>query len=368
MSFKLAIILLAVINVIGFYPYREKIKIVNIVIIGAIILFLSMIRDTPDINNYYLRFSADFFSVKDAGFNTLARVIYRMHWDYYQFQTFIYVICISLISQGLIRTVEKRTLVYVLYMAYPFLLNAVQLRNFVAASIFVFTVCVCSIDNNSVRQKIKWCILMLIASSMHILIFAFVPYIFVIDKEKILRTMAVFFLTIAGLFYVFPKEIIAIIGKVFSLIDKSSRVSQYLVISTRYGGLVMIIEAILLFYCANKLYKVCWHYSLFDKDSNAFVFCTFVERLMLYSLIFTPLYVLHGDFFRLVQNTTILLYGIFSITYNVDKKGGGGAFIKIKKEMLMPTVLVIFFVIYHVFTLWIGSYDNVVKPLISSVF
>ena len=82
MIFILLLILLLMLNAIFIMPYSKKIRLVNVIIVGIIIVFLSSIRNTPDLDNYMMLYEKVYDGAKDKGFTLLLRLFALLDLDY----------------------------------------------------------------------------------------------------------------------------------------------------------------------------------------------------------------------------------------------------------------------------------------------
>ena len=135
-----------------------------------------------DYINYYnffisYTFGGNIILSSEIGYQLLNKVIAYFTNDFAVFRLIISLLGLGLISS----TVEKYTkytgIVYVLYFIYPFLLDIVQIRNFLAMSIFIFSIRY--LISEKKEDNFKYILCILIASSIHYAAILYLPLIFI---------------------------------------------------------------------------------------------------------------------------------------------------------------------------------------------
>ena len=349
------------------WRYRKRIKIINLATMGFAVYFLSQVKDTPDINNYIYAYYREGYTFKDVGFKTVCNFFKGLGLDYYQFQTVYFLITICIIVYALLRLSEKRTLIYILYILFPFLYSAIQIRNFFVLGMITLGFSLSATTKKPIKT-VSWIVCVLIASTQHVLALGFLPFAFLIDKKntsvRIMQVMCV----ITVVFLLLPNShILSVITNVFSSIADEHRTMKYTVRSTHLGHYVMIGRSVLMLLIANMTHKkaerICAGGEMLAQMGTELEALSIAENLMIYSSLFWPLYVLNGNFTRLMQDESIVLYYVISIygsLYNITSPAKRSFRIPVNLPSFLSSVLII----YNAISLWVLNYETVVEPLL----
>ena len=371
--YLIALLIVTIIDLFFIIQNRETIRPLNIVIIGVLLYLAFCVRNTPDINNYILRFQLD-YQGHDYGFIYVSHFFRDLGLNYYQFQFLYYYLAISLMVIGLINITPHRLLVYILYFFFPFFLNLVQLRNFMVFAILIFATGYCHKNSNQINSKIVWCLLILLAASQHIVALAYLPFAFCWNNKKVLNIIIIGSLIISVFLLISPDEFVQVFTNLIEQIIDEDRASTYSVRSTHFGSVVMVVEAILMIVIAK--YSAYFinetRFQINATDSNYIVNSThfiFIINLLYYSSVFWPLYFLNGSFSRLMQNEFVLVYVFIAyvvrILISISRN---------KKESLNMNYYIVslfsfvLLFIYNMKTLWFDLYDEVILPILNDAF
>lgn len=115
--------------------------------------------------------------LSEIGFRFLAYLGNVIGLSYQLFRTLVAIIGLLLIQKTILDFTKKYNLVFLLYFIYPFILDVIQIRNFLAASIVVFSLRF--IIKNSRKDDVKYLIAILIAASVHSVSVFFIPFILI---------------------------------------------------------------------------------------------------------------------------------------------------------------------------------------------
>lgn len=363
--FSLIVILILFVNVLNIIWNKYKIKIVDIIIFIGLSIFLYTVRNTPDINNYMITYYSENYSYKDVGFKLICKYCVGLGLDYYQFQFIYYMISLSLVIASLLNLTDSRTIIYVCYIAYPFLFNVIQIRNFFFAAMLLSAYSLCITTKYKERRLLYWIICLLVASTQHISAIAFLPFAFLMEKKKVLRILAQVMLIVAIILVVIPNNaILNLITAVLKVFIDESRASKYTIRITHFGFVVMIGESLLMI-------TIVWliknkERTLFRKREsfNSKIDYSFelAENLMIYSCAFCPLYTINGNFTRLMQNETLILYYVvFTFASELNK----GHKIDHSYRLVVDRPIVIFLILFlrNVYLLWVKYADIITMVL-----
>lgn len=369
-----AMIAIIIADLIAFYPYRKRIKLINIILLGFMIYVAFNVRKTPDMNNYIARFNLD-YAGHDYGFIFLAHFFRDHGASFYEFQNWYFLLAISMIAYGLVRLTKDRTLIYILYFFFPFLLNLVQIRNFMVLAVLILAIGICYGNDNKILKRILWCVLCGLAATQHLVAIAYVPFVFIWDNKKALKYVILGSSIVTVLLLIVPGRIIAVISGIINLVADETRSDVYGVRSTQLGIIVMVLESVAMMLVArfsalfvseyNKIIQ-----SINEKKIIESSHFDFVVNLLYYGSIFWPFYFLNGNYTRLMQNelltvymaiATVLKY-VFAINKGVERS------VKMSNMLIASIVIFIPLYIYSLTTIWGNLYEAVVTPILGDLF
>ena len=122
---------------------RREAAILSPCILPVLPIFIGFNLKNPDYEYYENLFSRATqgvsFHAVETGFWYIVKFAAKIGVSYSLFLKIYTLIALLLISSSIIKYTEKPSLVLVLYMCYPFLLDVAQIRHFMAISIFTFS-------------------------------------------------------------------------------------------------------------------------------------------------------------------------------------------------------------------------------------
>lgn len=368
------IALILFINLIAVFPYRKKLQIGSIVTFIIIAVFLSKVTDTPDINNYIYLYTSTY--TKDIGFSLIAHYFYGLGWSYYQFQTVYMLIGLCLFEYALIRMELpiKRVVIYLLYLLYPFLLNVVQIRNFLVMALVLLAFSVTYKENRKILRYLKWCIVIGVAATQHLMALAYLPFIFLCDKQYVFRKFIKIFMPVTVIFAVFPDSIIAFLNRYLVLIAGESRLAGYssTTVIGRYFNILAVFLILAIGYTFFRFMKQAENESeLFFYDVHGmYQYAEKLLNLLLYNILLCPFLLVNANFARLVQNLFPLIYiGIVLSVYVYRRLPlkRVNSLVFYRNRIIIALTISIPLFSYYTYTLWIELYDTVVVRIFNSL-
>lgn len=277
----------------------------------------------------------------EPGFWALVNIAVYFGVSYTFFLKIYSLIGILLISSTILRYTNKPSLVLLLYLLYPFLLDVTQIRHFMAIAIFTFAIRY--LEEFTYRNFVKYFMLVILAATQQIMALAFLFYLIVyITDEKMVFKLSVFFTTIN---FVFSKFLVSssLIIKIFSLRNKNVNYisginnGQFLMYACFY--IILVLLCLFLKYKTNT-----------NKD-NLMLF-----KISVYSLLFIPFLTIDFQYSRLFRGSIILIYTyITSRIYYLNKS-----------EQLIITILLLLFmglVFIKLFGFNSSYYDLLTYPI-----
>lgn len=273
----------------------------------------------PDIYAYQMGYSYLIPGSFEFGYMFLERIFNFFNFDYSTFRMIISLVGILLIHHTVKLLIKNQSPFYLLYFIYPFLMDVVQIRNFLAMAIFIFAIPFLLSEN--IKDIIKYILLVLIAASIQVTFVVYIP-LFIIPKIK--KTVFLKFLIGIGIIFL---VLIALNQSGLNLISQlmintiGSFDDEVLTIAYKQTNLGFIlfwaIQSVnfILLYWANKNYipsknnkKINkWavssiNPSLIECNSLQFKYIDLIFWINVYAFLFLPLYVFWSTFSRLMRN------------------------------------------------------------------
>lgn len=281
-----------------------------------------------------------FQSSKDAGYNLLAKIFNSVNISYNVFLAIVSFVCLLLIFSTVLRYTNNYSYIFLLYFAYPLMLDAIQIRNFIVMSIFIFAIRY--LEEYSIKNILKYIFLICIASSFQITGLIYLPIVFFVkmDNSKIKKTIFYILIIIGGIFSVFRKSLLNYFGLFVTHFIGEERGSTFFEVKTNFGFLlpwfiqIMIIGIVI--YSAN--------YIVNNKKNEIskleFQFIKILKSISLYSILFFPFYMFNMEFVRFSRNIFILYYIYITVfnKYIIPK-----SYIKIIINTLFISIVIFYF-------------------------
>lgn len=193
-------------------------------------------------------------------------------------------------------------------MTYQFFMDTMQLRNFLAVSIFIYGLQY--LLNINKKNKLKYFIFVIIASSIHSSIIMYSIFIlldFLLSKKKLLKIVLLISTISSIIIFIFP-TIINNFLFVFKIFNKEDIFLRYFSNVGKSLGFILPLLSFLICYCL---------YQLFAKDKLQSI-SKQIWGLNIISMFFFPLIVIDPTWYRVVRNLNILNYSGFWILFNQE--------------------------------------------------
>lgn len=372
--YVVALTILVLIDSILIFPYRRDIKATNVLLIGFMVYVALNVRQTPDISNYITRFTYN-YAGHDNGFTFLAHFFRDHGAEFYEFQSFYYLVALSCIVYGLLRLTDQRTLIYILYFFFPFLLNLVQLRNFMILAFLVLAIGMCYGNDNRIAKRIWWCVLCALAATQHLAAVAYIPFVFIWNNKKIINKIIIGSSILTLLLLIAPGNLVGLITNIVKFVADETRADRYGMRATKLGVIVMVAESIAMMLIAKFSgdFVNSYNEELAEMGSSHYIESShfdFVINLLYYSSVFWPFYYLHGNFTRLMQNEFLIVYMAIAtlLHYALSINWKAERNIKMTNSFVVSVIAFIPIYIYNLLTIWGELYKEVVVPILGSLF
>lgn len=343
-------------------------------IIIYLVILMGGSLENPDTVIYQNIFERDFF-IKDIGFGVLIYALKSIGITFNVFRLTVATIGILLIHHTVNKYVKNTSYFYILYGIYPFMFDIVQVRNFLAMSLFVYAVPFLLELNR--KNILKYISIVAIAASMQKIALVYIPLVFVrnIKNKKILKRILMVIIVcsiIVGLSRNVLFKFSDVILTMFS--EDLSGLSNYLNINTNWGWIIFWGEQVANFalvYWANKI--------IFDKiksgEANKLYsqitvkFSELIYSINLYMFIFLPLFVIDENFTRIIRNVMPLNLMIYCIAGQMLMNNKKLSIKRREKNNETAVLFIPIIILYQVFLLFMLSrsyWDSIVLPVFNN--
>lgn len=267
----------------------------------------------------------------ELGFNFLNRISIMLGLSFDSFWLIYFIIGLSLIYRVIYKYTTHPGFALSLYFIFPFLMDVVQIRNFMMMAIVVSAVFL--LTEKTRKNIIVYILLCLLAATIHVaalfyVLFALVPFI---SKEKLLKIVLVG----VPIITILTASIIPIIIQVLPFVEDSliiytrSNISTSLAIFFIFyflGGIMLIFSLYKRFNTTSIKYKISHDFAEVILKINILIFMAY--PFILYTI----------DFFRLAQNISVLNYVFFTNVLFIRRN-------KIMSDLLVNIAAVIYFLL-----------------------
>jgi hypothetical protein len=273
-------------------------------------------QSSADYENYYHLYEVIFnggagFQTSQVGLVLLFELSSWFGLNYNQFLIFASFSGMLLLSITINKYSKKTNLVYLLYFIYPFLLDVVQIKHFLAMTIIVFTLSFLLSDKKS--AKLKFTLGVLIAATIHYVALIFLPLFFVTKRSL----KQVYFIALCGACMLFLADKFLPLDTIMQSFMGNDRVNDYFNNRPSWGFfLPILIQATMLsfIFFARRL--------LLLKNKNT-IYVDLIYKINIYLLILIPLYMINANFeraFRILFVPNFIVLSIFFYESNLRNR------------------------------------------------
>lgn len=331
----------------------------------------------PDFNAYQLNYNTPSVKGVEFGYYFLVKIFNFLGFSYSTFRMILSIIGILLIDQTVSKLIKNKSPFYLLYFIYPFFMDVVQIRNFLAMALFIFSAPY--LTSNKKTDLLKFLVIMFIASSIHLISVFYFPLAFFVkffkNKKNILfkilfTEFVVFLIFISSNEYLFNH----FSNFLFSVINSFDyRANFYFYKQTRLGFLYLWFLQLMNFtlsYYSYSLYKrrlknlreanklsTTRKKSEFEISNFQLKFLEIVFLINLYAFSFLPFYVFQYSFSRLMRNIVPLNL----LTYIISSKS-------FSKGSLSKIFFIILYVSYNLFLFYTDVYSLYSESIVKAIF
>ena len=227
----------------------------------------------------------------ETGFYILCKISVKLGIGYPVFLTIYSGIAFLLITNSIVKYTNKPIAVLFMYFCYPFILDIAQIRHFMACAIFIFSARY--LKEYSIKNVVKYCILIILAVSQQIfsLVFFLFLLVYISDKKKVVL------ISIITTFFLFFGERALLNSSLYRAIlslrnsdinyTKGIPIAQFV----KYAFFFSVLLLLCLFFNSKKLKK-------YD----------FIFKICMLSWIYIPLILIDFQYTRFFRSSIIYIY------------------------------------------------------------
>lgn len=326
---------------------------INILLICLVFIALAIFvgnTDNADFHNLEYRYlNGNWSNYSDnPGVYIMAMIFRKIGFSYFWFHAFEAIFGIVLLTRFLKKYSDSPSLIFLLYMIYPFFLDVVQIDNFLSYVILLNGIPY--LEENNRKGIYKYILITFIAALVHGLVLIYL--LFLLINVKNVKTVIITIGATTALLYFNIRTLPNLINVIPLFKQYSNQLSYYLAYKAEFqhGATLYVILTILLVLVGFVLYRRS------VKMENVNEHEIFLLKLMAVSICFSVFILIHGEFVRVIRNVWVIYYCYFSIT-------------KEKKLTIAKNIFLIAFAMFlfiHELSYGTYYYNNVTEPILNN--
>lgn len=297
--------------IFAFYKKNDKFLLISTSIF--IIIFMLGNSSAPDylsyFNDYIQMQTSGISSFNDIGFVFLEKFFINLNLNFSCFRLFIIVLSFFLVYNGLKRYEVNFHYILSVYMIYQCFMDTMQIRNFLATSIFIYASQYLFISNK--KNRIKYLLLIFIASSIHSSLIFYSIFILIdyfISNRKGINILLLLSFLVSLIIFVFP-TVVNQLHYIFIFVGKEQVFLRYFSnVGESLGFLLPLLSFIIL--SAFMYYFKVIKFSKNSSDLNGSFY--FINKI---SMIFFPLVIIDPTWYRINRGLNLINYSNLWLIY-----------------------------------------------------
>lgn len=313
-------------------------------------------NDNPDYINYFNLYLDPDIS-NEVGYAVLEKIAKSIGLNYTWFRGSVICCSFLFIWIGINRIDTNRNLIFALYAIFPFVFDAIQLRNLLASSIVIMVLP--SLLSGRKKDIIKYVLGVFVATSIHVLAIVYIIFIFVpFREESILKKRFIQLLFVCSIIFVILCRLSSklynfLVVQLYSYAGEF-RAAHYTRSKVNLGFLIYIVLELLYIivaYLTKRNIKNKANCNMINGEQEIGDGCydsvNFILYLNMALSCYFPLFLLNTLFYRIYRNMALINYTLF---YTIIKKNSN-----LENERRLITLFILAFLI-NVF--WIYYADE----------
>lgn len=347
------------INIINLFFLKNK-RILTLLFPIILIILYGGNTVNPDYSAYEMNYLYDQYEHFEIGYTILEKLFFSLGISYNGFRLVLASIGITLIHTTVKKIIPKRaSLFYILYSLYPFMMDVVQVRNFLAMSIFIFSIHFLIEDKKN--KDIKYIITIIIASLFQKTALIYLPFIFFLKIRKTGNFKLIYIIaigtTVALVFIpafknIFSNFVYMILG------SNETRLVVYAEAQVSLGYFVFVFIQLTNFMFLRYSKKTSENSDAKKMCEKSKKFINVIYWLNVYAFMFLPLYIFQATYTRFMRNIfplNIIVFVLITYFHFSNKKWN--------KNMYIAA-----FVLFTMFLFVFEIYLPYSKTIIEAVF
>lgn len=293
---------------------KNKLHIGVITILLFLVAVMGGATQIPDIDIYLLMYE-DVYVSPDYLYALINDLFSFLGVSFEIYRVVYFFIGVLLIHATVKKFVQRKYYIvfYALYFIYPMALDIIQVRNFMAMSIFIFAFPL--LLETSKSSAMKYVALIVIAMGFQITATVYLPMIFF--RSALAPQRPIFYIVVYCIicFFIMQKGIV--IGGMSLIVERlgviDGRILSYMEVKANLGPyFILVLNLICLCACMLMLYsKRIDAYNDIQIDISITPFINMTTLSVLYVLLFVPLVMFEITFMRIFRNLIPLVYIAF---------------------------------------------------------
>lgn len=287
------------------------------------------------------------YSAVESGFEIICILFIKLGFDYQNFLVVYSFIGLLLVQSTVRKLTKNHNVVWLLYFVFPFLLDVVQIRNFMSMSIIVFAIRF--LLEKKHLNIFKFIVLVLLASTFHV---SSLFYLLLLLTKFSSKTIAYLTIVISLIIQLVLKTNSAILMYFLNI----NKLETYLSSSTSFIGVLFF----LIYLIINLIFLILVQKAAtnFQLEKNKIKVINLILKINIIMLISYNFLIYDADFIRLQRNLLILNYVAFSIVIPYKK-------ISKNKMILFLTSICVSMVFFFNWIFIISqTYESVLKAIL----
>ena len=317
------------------FPYVRVEEILYFIVIILLLIIAGGNNVNPDYAEYEMRYFAE-----EKADNTgwilflLGYMCMKIGIPFQGFRFLEAFLGLCLLSCTIKRYSKYPTFTLLLYSIYPYLLDVVQVGNFLGYTVVLY--CMRYLEKKTLKNAIKYIVGIIISTQIHAscLMYIILLLVFIENKRLLIIVVTTIFFLITGTIKFLPR----VIPYIPILKSSSKQISYYLSFNeslvngtVAYAVLLVMLLVVIGFlnkYFAKKIDET--------EEERLSYYGSFLFEIFIVSLCFVPFILINSEFVRMIRNLWILYYCLLMNFSSKDR-------IKVAKFVAVFLALILFY-------------------------
>lgn len=300
---------------------KTKPDLIPFVLVAAMIVLSGFASDIPDYQEYQMAYNrGGTSSGTEFLFDILIKCCKKVGLSYKDFRVVVAIVGFAFLFLAF-RKIKKFTEINLtslmtMYFFFPFALDVVQIRNFLAMTLMLYAFT--WLFDATYKSKVIFMACMLGAIGFQSIAIVYLPFILLdkVEKNKNLKRFLLGMCFMSAILGINREYTIDLIMTIQRLIFKTDiRLFSYINNQARFGWIVAWVIHFSNCFFTYQFYRIL----LKENIENCNMKVAYAKKIYwvnIYLTVFLALYVINGNFFRIVRNVTALNNSSFLMLFN----------------------------------------------------